>query len=136
MSLTGHCLCGQFSFTADAEPQFTAVCHCRNCQRQSGSALSIIVGVPDASLTTSGSLKTYEDTADSGAKVNRKFCPECGSPIFSVIPSAPGLTWIKAGTLDDVDGLAPQAHLWCKSAQPWVDIDEELPQFEANPPSA
>ena len=47
---------------------------------QAGSALSIIVGVPEGSVSIEGEVKTYNDTGDSGATVKRQFCGSCGSP--------------------------------------------------------
>lgn len=134
MSVTGKCLCGQARYEFSGKPMATAICHCRNCQRQAGSAFSIIIAVPTKAVTFTGELKTYNDTADSGATLYRRFCPECGSPLFSMLADAPKVTIIKAGTLDDVSGLNPQFHVWCKSAQPWIQINAALPQFEGNAP--
>ena len=50
MKMTGHCLCGAVSYSAEAEPVVQAVCHCADCQRQSGSPYTVIVGVPRAAL--------------------------------------------------------------------------------------
>jgi hypothetical protein len=133
MTMTGHCLCGQFSYSAEGEPQMTLVCHCDHCQRQSGSAFSIIVGVPDAAITSEGALKSYEDHGESGNTVERKFCPDCGSPVLTTIPAMPGMTWIKAGTLDERTDLEPQMHIWCQSAQGWAVPEDGKPHFEKNP---
>ena len=51
MKINGGCLCGQVRFKADAEPLFQAVCHCKNCQKQGGTAFSVVVGVPTAALS-------------------------------------------------------------------------------------
>ena len=134
MSMTGKCLCGQARYDVRSEPLATAICHCRHCQRQVGSAFSVIVAVPSGAVELSGELKSYDDTADSGGVLFRKFCPACGSPVFSVLADAPEVTFIKAGTLDDVSTLKPQFEIWCRSAQPWVVHDEALPQFEENAP--
>jgi len=77
--IEGGCLCGQVRFSGEAEPLFQAVCHCKNCQRQAGSAYSVIVGVPRGALTVTGTLKTYHDRGDSGGTVDRHFCPDCGT---------------------------------------------------------
>jgi hypothetical protein len=135
MPMTGQCLCGQFSYSVDAEPQMTAICHCKNCQRQAGSAFSILISVPADAVTTRGDLKTYHDKGESGAGVDRKFCAECGSPVFTHIPAMPGATFIKAGTLDVTSGLKPSVELWCQSAQPWVPENEGAMRFDTNPPS-
>ncbi|MFW2828595.1 GFA family protein [Sphingomonas sp. ID0503] len=134
MTMTGQCLCGQVKYEVASEPFATAICHCRNCQKQAGSAFSIVVAVPSKAVTRTGELKIYDDKADSGATLHRQFCPECGSPIFSVLAEAPQVTIVKAGTLDDVSSLQPQFHVWCKSAQPWVALDPAMPQFQENAP--
>lgn len=131
--MTGGCLCGQVKYQITGEPGMTGVCHCKNCQRQAGSAFSILIMVPRAAVTVTGTLKTYRDTADSGNPVYREFCPDCGSPVFSKVPGAPDAIFVKAGTLDDTSSLAPQAHFWCDSAQPWVQIDPAIPQTPKNP---
>lgn len=133
MSMTGQCLCGNVSYKIDAEPLMTGVCHCKNCQRQAGSAFSILIAVPKPAVSVTGELKVYEDTADSGQPVYRQFCPNCGSPLFSLVPGAPDMTFVKAGTLDDTSGLKPQSNFWCDSAMNWVEIDESLPNSAKNP---
>jgi hypothetical protein len=133
--ITGSCLCGAVRYRSDAEPAMTAVCHCENCQRQSGTALSIIVGVPAGSIVFEGegSLATYADRADSGRSVNRRFCKNCGSPIVSLVEMMPNVHFIKAGTLDDKSWLKPTMHVWCDSAQPWVEIPAGMQRFAKNP---
>jgi len=133
--IAGSCLCGAVRYRSDAEPAMTAVCHCENCQRQSGTALSIIVGVPAGSIVFEGenSLATYADRADSGRSVNRRFCKNCGSPIVSLVEMMPNVHFIKAGTLDDKSWLKPTMHLWCDSAQPWVEIPAGMQKFAKNP---
>jgi hypothetical protein len=107
-------------------PLLTGVCHCRHCQKQAGTAFSVLVAVPFATLERTGELTTYEDGSDSGNPVLRKFCGKCGSPVFSETPDgmAQGMIFIKAGTLDEVNDLAPTLHFWTSSAQPWVQIPE------------
>lgn len=132
LPLTGGCLCGAVRYSVSAEPVMQAVCHCKNCQRQAGSAWSMIAGVPEAALTITGEPRTYEDHGESGAPVLRQFCSTCGSPLFSHVAAAAGLVFIKAGTLDDPSGFAPQMQFWTKSKQPWVDLGA-VPAFETTP---
>jgi hypothetical protein len=115
----------------------TAICHCKHCQRQTGTAFSILVAVPKGSLIMEGEQPaTYEDIGDSGLPVRRKFCQKCGSPIFSEVAATPNMDWLKAGTLDDPSWLQPQVNIWCDSAQPWVPMSEEIPRVPRNPPLA
>jgi hypothetical protein len=133
MTMTGKCLCGAVSYSVSGELQMTGVCHCKNCQRQSGSAYSVLFGVANHQLSIQGDLTTYEDTSETGNIVERHFCGKCGSPLFSTLPTQPGMTFVKAGTLDDTGDLNPQVHFWTKSSQNWVTIDPNVPQMEGNP---
>ncbi len=133
MKMSGGCLCGKVRYKADAEPAFTGVCHCRNCQKQAGSAFSIVVAIPRAALSLEGSLKDYVDHGDSGKRVLRRFCPECGSPIVSEAETIPDLAIIKAGTLDDASWVKPTMEIYCDSAQPWVALGGSMQRFEKMP---
>ena len=133
MAIEGGCLCGAVRYRIAGDPVRTAVCHCKNCQKQSGSAYSIVFSAKARDVEVAGELTTYEDSGDSGGAVLRKFCGKCGSPILSEIVALPQLRFIKAGTLDDTSWLKPQSHLWCNSAMAWVELDPDLPHFPQNP---
>jgi len=132
--LDGRCLCGAVEYSCDAEPAFTAVCHCRDCQRQSGTAFSVIVGVPESDFRLSGELATFDTVGeDHGRETHRRFCPTCGSPVISESEGLPGVVLIKAGTLDDPTWLQPQMEVWGRSAHPWVPAQEGRPRVERGP---
>lgn len=122
--IVGGCLCAKVRYSATATPAVVALCHCKNCQKQSGTAFGTVIGVPRETLSFTGTLKTYEDVADNGSPIHRRFCPECGSRIASDADSVPGLTFIMAGTLDDTSWVEPTVQFWCASAQPWVTLPE------------
>jgi hypothetical protein len=135
MSQTGRCLCGAISYEIDSAPAMTGVCHCKNCQRQAGSAFSTLAGVPRSEFRLlGGTPKLYRDAdTDSGNPVERYFCGDCGSPIYSALPSSPDTLYLKTGTLDDTSGFEPQFHVWCDSKQVWVKLDEGVPAIPRNP---
>ena len=120
--LDGRCLCGRLTYRCDGEPLVTAVCHCEDCQRQTGSAFSIFVVVPRATLRVEGdTLATYVTSgADTGEGRQRQFCSKCGSPVVTLLAEQPELAVIKAGTLNDRSWLSPTLEVWCGSAQPWL----------------
>jgi hypothetical protein len=128
--INGGCLCGVVRYTSRSMPTRTVICHCKNCQRQSGSSFSIVSIFNSSDFEILGETVDYPDRGDSGNVVTRRFCGKCGSPLISEVASRPGVTIVKAGTLDDASWLKPEAHIWCRSAQPWVVIDPALPQFE------
>jgi hypothetical protein len=117
---TGGCLCGAVRYSFSGPPLLTAICHCRNCQRQSGSAFGIVAAVADADFDLQGDTKTFHDSSDSGRTVSRVFCPACGSPILSTIEPMPGIMLIKAGTLDEPGTLQPVIEVFCDSALPFL----------------
>ena len=131
--MRGGCLCGQVRYSANAEPALVAVCHCKNCQKQAGTAFSVVIGIPKSAMSITGRLKTYNDRGDSGQPVFRNFCPECGSPITSDVAAMPELTFIKAGTLDDTNWLDPKMHVYCDSAQLWTPIPDTSQRFAKMP---
>jgi len=120
--LDGRCLCGGVTHTCDTDdPIMTAICHCADCQRQGGSAYSILAGVALEDLHISGETKVFDTIGeDRGAPAHRHFCPNCGSPIISVLDDAADVAWIKAGTLNDASWLAPELEVWTASSQPWA----------------
>jgi hypothetical protein len=83
----------------------------------------------DALKIVCGNVKEYTKTADSGNKITRQFCPECGSPLFTKAAAHPHLVWIKAGSLDESDHLEPTHQLWTQFAVPWAHICDDLPGF-------
>jgi hypothetical protein len=131
--ITGGCLCGKVRYSAEADPMFTGVCHCHNCQKASGSAFAIVVAVPQAALSVQGNLKTYEDKGDSGKPMYRRFCPECGSTVMDEASVMPGALMIQAGSLDDPSWLKPNMQIYCDSAQPWVSLAGEWQRFPKMP---
>jgi hypothetical protein len=121
---TGGCLCGKVRYRVPLKPLATVVCHCRHCQRQAGSAFSVVVVISRSALDLEGNLAVFEDRGTSGQKVFRQFCPACGSPVLTDTERAreQGLIFIKAGTLDDVADLEPTTHYWTKHAQHWLAL--------------
>ena len=133
MTTTGQCLCGAIRYEISSAPSVTGICHCKNCQRQAGSAYSTIAGVPKADFSvTAGVPKRYEDAdTASGNPVQRYFCGNCGSPIYSALPGQPDSIYLKSGTLDDTSTFKPMFQAWCDSKQDWVRLEEGVPAMAA-----
>ena len=133
--ITGRCLCGAVTYSADAEPAIQAVCHCADCQRQSGSPYTVIVGVPRAALSVEGEkLSSFTTVGDDhGQDTQRHFCSGCGAPLFSVSGALPDIAFIKAGSLDDASWVQPAVEVWTSSAQPWSPQLGLQASFERGP---
>ena len=131
--IVGGCLCGKVRYSADVEPVFTGLCHCHNCQKESGSAFAIVVGIPKSAVSLLGELKTYADKGDSGKPMYRRFCPECGSTIMDEAEALPGILMIQVGTLDDASWVRPTTQIYCDSAQPWLQVAGQMKRFPKMP---
>ncbi len=133
-AIQGRCACGKVSYSSSAaEPAFTGLCHCKTCQRASGSAFSVVLAVPDASLTIDGALKSFVSQGDSGKSIERQFCPECGSTVVDRAELMPGITMINVGTLDDTSWVKPGMQIYCEAAQPWVSLEGDMAKFPKMP---
>ncbi|MFC0202907.1 GFA family protein [Novosphingobium soli] len=116
----GGCLCGAIRYKAVGDPVAVAICHCVNCQRNSGSAFSVNVIFPKQALTVEGAPAIYEDKGDTGEIVRRFFCGTCGTPLESrSVFSAPEHAVVKAGTFDHPECFVPDCETYCISAMPW-----------------
>jgi hypothetical protein len=133
--LTGGCLCGAVRYSSTSAPAFVGVCHCRDCQKFTGSAFGILVGLPKAALDVHGTLKTFIKLADSGKPIVRHFCPECGSSVAEEPSNRPGAIILNAGTLDDPTSVMPAVEIYCDRTLPWVQLGGGMQRFAQMPPS-
>jgi hypothetical protein len=132
---TGGCLCGAVRYESTGDPVFSLQCHCRDCQRQTGSAYIAAMRVPAAGFRiTKGAAKQYVSTSDGGNRVTRAFCGDCGSPIYIQVSTRPDLVGLRVGTLDDPSEFHPEADIFVKSAQPWDHMNPALPKYDTYPP--
>ena len=131
---SGGCLCGAIRYESRAEPLFSINCHCRDCQRTTGTAYAPVLAVPrDALSITQGEPTYYTSQADSGETVSRGFCPECGSGIFSKLSANPDIVGLKAASLDDPSWFRPAMDIYTDSAQPWDVMNPDLPKVPEMP---
>jgi hypothetical protein len=133
-TFSGGCLCRAIRYEASGKPKFSLSCHCRDCQYVSGGAPTHAVLMPsDAVQLLKGTPKTFWSLSDTGNRVARLFCENCGTPLFAHSPARPDIMAIKVGSLDDPSWFRPQANIWVSSAQPWSQLDADIPQFRNNP---
>ena len=132
--ITGGCLCGAVRFRAAEGPIATRICWCRDCQKFGAGGPAVSAAFKTAAVTIAGELRDYPSTADSGNKMHRRFCPVCGSHLFSEAEVRPHLIFIRVGALDDPAIAKPGATIWTDSAPSWASIDPNLPKFKRQPP--
>lgn len=131
MNISGKCFCGYVTYTAEVDPDKVAICHCTDCQSNSGTAYGVVAGVIDGRFELlSGELKVIGKVAESGAERSLTFCPECGTRIYAKpAGDAEGFFGLRAGTIDQRDQLPPKFQVWCRSAQPWAIVDG-IPRYD------
>jgi len=124
--LEGGCTCGAVRYRMTTKPMYVHCCHCRWCQRETGSAfvlnamieadrVELLQGTPQVVLTPSASGK--------GQKIAR--CPTCRIALWSnYAGSGDRIRFVRVGTLDDPDRLPPDIHIFTSTKQPWVVLPE------------
>ena len=132
----GQCVCGAVKYTINAEPIRTAQCHCKDCQRASGTGHMSLAFFKKDDVTISGTTSSYPSNADSGNINTRHFCPKCGGRVYGENSARPGIIGIAIGSMDDNDWFRPQAIVYAKHRPAWDNTSQDVPNFEAMPPPA
>jgi hypothetical protein len=129
-SMTGACMCGTVRFAISEPLVGMAYCHCKRCQRRTGTAFSVTgLTRPGSFEITEGedAVATYEP-GDGGW--NKSFCSRCGGQLFTQNPDNADLLAVRIGALDQDPGIRPMAHQFVDYAAPWEPIpDDGLPRF-------
>lgn len=132
---TGGCLCGAVRYEVGSPTDRIVQCHCRNCQKVSGAGASANILVDTDQLKiTQGEPKIFVDTADSGQKLSRAFCAQCGSSLYSQRHNMMNKIVLKAGSLDETPDAKIVMNIWTQSARPWVLTDPEVTSYDQNRP--
>jgi hypothetical protein len=133
MEIKGGCLCGAVRYTAEADPTAATVCHCRDCQKFTGSAFAALVFVPKEKLSIEGTLKTFTSPGGSGKPLLRHFCPECGSSIAEEPGTRPGVAILNIGTFDDPAIAKPAREIFRQDALPWIEVQGDMARYAKRP---
>ncbi len=130
----GGCQCGAVRFQLSAGPLGVYNCHCKDCQRTSGSThtISVIMKKEDVRFL-GGETDIFDKAADSGRVVRMYGCAKCGTKVYNEPLSAPHMLVMKAGTLDDMSWAEPVGNIWTASKAPWVEIDPGVPNSPGQP---
>ncbi len=132
--ITGGCYCGAIRYECDQPPVEPGVCHCRECQRWTGSAFLAVAGFPLSGFRyTKGSPKLNQ----TSLIVERYFCADCGSSLHcrylvslseDDIAENPDYVLVSVGTLDNPEIALMEYHYGVESQLSWVHFDDELPR--------
>jgi hypothetical protein len=127
----GRCACGAVRFTLQSAPMFVHCCHCRDCQRQTGSAfvLNALIEADRIAIHAGAPVPTAVPT-DSGRPHDIYRCPECRTAVWSDYGRRP-IRFVRIGTLEEPSALKPDVHIYTRSKAPWLALPGDVPAFEA-----
>lgn len=123
LPIEGGCQCARLRYRIIKAPLTYYICHCADCQKQSGSAFGSSFMVPAEGIELHGPFETYPRKGGSGRMSDRIFCPTCGGRVSHQIQGSDVIV-IKPGTLDDTSWLTPAGHIFTASRQPWVPLPD------------
>ncbi len=123
--VTGGCLCNAVRYEADANLGEAFYCHCKTCQKTSGSPAAVGVFVNLETLKFTG-----EDPKifQSSPFASRSFCRHCGSRIAYIAPEKPEWTAVFVGSLDHPERAVATEHIGFESRLPWYEVADNLPR--------
>ena len=133
---SGQCVCRKVYFTIVGEPARITICHCKWCQRRTGSAFGVEVVFEANQIRINDELvsryRHYSD--ESGRWLDQHFCAQCGSNIGFTLEAVPSIRTIAAGTFNDQSWLNNEKyrprHVFTRSAQHWSNIPDEVERYE------
>ena len=129
--LEGGCACGAVRYRLKTGPMFVHCCHCRDCQRQAGSAFAINALIEtDRIERLAGDPSPIRMPTDSGGVHDIYRCPACQTAMWSDYGGRPALRFVRVATLDDPAALAPDVHIFARSKLPWVRLGADAKVFE------
>lgn len=133
MQVHGSCHCGNIRYDAEVDPEQTAICHCTDCQKLTGSAYRVSVPAREGSFhLIAGEPRIYIKTGDNGARRAQAFCPRCGSPLYTYAADDPGIYGLRVGCIAEREALVPTVQKWCRSALRWTENIAGLPGREGD----
>lgn len=127
--MKGHCSCGEVVYELKDRPLFVHACHCRWCQRETGSAIAMNALIEASKVTLlSGEPEVVDTPSESGRGQKVYRCSSCRVALWSVYSGAgPRFNFIRVGTLENPDVCPPDIHIFTESKQPWVILPDNVP---------
>jgi hypothetical protein len=130
LSLRATCACGAVAVRLDGAVRIMLLCACQDCQKSSGSGHAAVAFVEANEVGVTGEVTDYARPAESGAVLTRRFCPRCGTPIFSTSSRAARFVMLPAGLFaGQNDWFRPTQMIFARTHQDWDAIAADLPQY-------
>ncbi len=125
----GSCSCGAVRYRVGLPALWVAHCHCSMCRRAQGAAFVTWFGVAADRFASLGST-THLRSHRSSPEATRRFCDQCGTPLFFESTRWPGEVHVTLASLDPAVAatLTPQAHVYWSDCVPWSAVHDDLPK--------
>ena len=134
MERTASCSCGQLSVSIEGDPQMHGLCHCRQCQKRSGSAFTYSGYWPKTAVKQiSGNATRWRKIAESGRWLDVHFCPVCGTRVYWYVAFDETKIGLPIGGFAEHSFPPPVYSVWHESKQPWVEVPNTCMIFERQP---
>ena len=132
MALEGGCACGAVRYRLTQPPMVVHACHCRDCQRVTGSAFILNMWIESKYVEGSrDGLVAHRLTGGSGKPHEVFSCAKCGTDLWSKYHAAPGDTLlVRVASLDDPAVMPPDIHIFTRSKLPWLPLPEGARAFD------
>jgi hypothetical protein len=105
------------------------VCHCRDCQKRSGSPFGQAAYYPHEQVTISGEARRFVRPTAAGGTFTQHFCPACGTTVHMRGTKNPDVIGIPIGLFDDPHAMRPVRSVWEDRRHDWVEIAPALQHF-------
>src|ERR1700722_6857092 len=131
VAYAGGCDCRQVRYRMIGKPLIVHCCHCRWCQRETGTAFALNAMIEaDRVEFICGEVVVIDTPSNSGKGQRISRCPKCHLALWSSYAGTrDALKFVRIGTLDDPDSLPPDVHIFTASKQPWVVLPSGVPAF-------
>ncbi len=131
MTRIAKCSCGNLQIELRGDPKLVVACNCLKCQKRTGSVLGVGAYFDyDQIVSKCGDQKIFQDTSEAGKKIERSFCPSCGSTVFWDAEFQPNRVGVAVGCFEDPQFPEPILSAWTKSKHAWVTYPSHWRQSE------
>jgi hypothetical protein len=120
--MEARCVCGDLVAVLPGPTTAISICHCRECQRRTGSPFGVGAYYDTDEVNVTGPARTYSRPGQSGAVLTFSFCPRCGSNVFWSSSAYPQKLGVAVGSIADPNFPAPKNSLWEETKHPWLTM--------------
>lgn len=133
IDVKGRCRCGRVTFVLREEPIAFYLCHCTDCQAETGSAFGQSMGVRREAIgNVEGAVREHTVEERNGQRSQVTYCANCLTHLWGASEALPQIRGLNAGSLEATSGLQPYGNMWTRSKLDWAVLAPG-PAYEQQP---